>query len=187
MIEALRLGDDEAFERLFPLVYQELRDIAHSQLRHERNDLTLDTSAVVHEVYLKMVSHPPQVDWTGKRHFLAVAARAMRQVLINYARARGAAKRGGKRIRLSLDENAIVPEIRPEELIALDEALERLAELDERQVRVVECRYFTGLTIEETAQVLETSTATVKRDWASARLWLNREIRRSLRQTERIR
>lgn len=181
MIEALRLGDELAFDRLFPLVYQELREIAHRQLRHERDDLTLDTSAVVHEAYLNMARRPPQVDWAGHKHFLAVAARAMRQILINYARAQKAGKRGGGRVKLPFDEARIAPPVRPEELLALEEALVRLSKQDERQVRVVECRYFTGLTIKETAEVLEISPATVKRDWASARLWLNREIRAILK------
>ncbi|MGA7305578.1 MAG: sigma-70 family RNA polymerase sigma factor [Rhodothermales bacterium] len=177
MIEALRLGDESAFDRIFPLIYKELRDIAHRQLRRERQDLTLDTSAIVHEAYLNLVRHPPQIDWTGRKHFLAIAATAMRRILVGYARARKAQKRGGGISNLSFDESRIAPASRPDDVLALDEALERLSKLDERQARVVECRYFSGLTIVETAVAIGISTATVKRDWASARLWLNREIR----------
>jgi len=177
LLKAFQEGDDRALDRLFPLVYDDLKAIAHRQLWRERTDHTLDTTAVVHEAYLKMCDNPPDVDWAGKKHFLAVAGRVMRQILVNYAEAHNTDKRGGRCPKVLFDEKRIAPVLESDELMALDEALERLAMFDERQVRIVECRYFTGLTIEETADVLAMSVATVSRDWAAARLWLNREIR----------
>jgi RNA polymerase sigma factor (TIGR02999 family) len=180
LLEDLAGGDAGALDRLFPIVYQELHRVAHRQLYREQTGHTLNTTALVHEAYLKLVRHPPDVEWQSRIHFFAVAARAMRQILVNYARARSRTKRGGDAPQLSLDEVVIMPEARPEELVALDEALHRLEAMNERQSRVVECRYFGGLTIEETAQVLEVSVVTVKRDWATARAWLYREVRESL-------
>lgn len=181
LLEELAGGDAGALDRLFPLVYEELQRVAHAQMNRERAGHTLDTTALVHEAYLKLVRHPPRVEWQSRIHFLAVAARAMRQILVNHARGRGRAKRGGDATQISLDEAVVRPEARSEELIALDEALERLAAMDPRRGRVVELRYFGGLTIEETAQVLEVSAVTVKRDWTTARAWLYREVRESLR------
>jgi RNA polymerase sigma factor (TIGR02999 family) len=180
LLEDLARGDDGALDRLFPVVYQELRRVAHGQLRHERVGHTLNTTALVHEAYVKLVRHPPDVQWKSRIHFSAVAARAMRQILVNHAKARSRAKRGGDAPQVSLDEAVIMPEERADELVALDEALHRLEAMNERQSRVVECRYFGGLTIEETAQALAVSVATVKRDWITARAWLYREVRESL-------
>jgi RNA polymerase sigma factor (TIGR02999 family) len=180
LLGELAAGDERALDHLFPLVYHELRRVAHGQLNRERQGHTLDTIALVNEAYLKLVKHPPQVAWQGRVHFFAVAARAMRQILVNYAKARSRAKRGGDVVHLSLDEAVVMPEARARELVALDEALGRLEALDERQSRVVECRYFGGLTVEETAEVLDVSVATVKRDWTTARAWLYREVRDSL-------
>jgi len=142
----------------------------------------MNTTALVHELYLKMVNHPPDVDWKGRNHFFAVAARGMRQVLVNYAKARGAKKRGSGIPNASLDEAVLMPVERAEELIALDEALDRLEAMNERQAKVVECRYFSGLTIEETAAALGVSVATVNRDWTTARLWLYIEVKQALGQ-----
>lgn len=180
LLEQFAGGDADALDRLFPLVYDELRRVAHGQMYAERSGHTLDTTALVHEAYMKLIKHPPRVEWQSRIHFFAVAARAMRQILVNHARSRGRAKRGGDTTLISLDEAVAMPEARPEELIALDEALKRLEALDARQSRVVELRYFGGLTIEETAQVLRVSVVTVKRDWTTARAWLYREVRESL-------
>jgi RNA polymerase sigma factor (TIGR02999 family) len=180
LLEEFAAGDAEALDRLFPLVYDELQRVAHGQMHRERAGHTLDTTALVHEAYLKLVRHPPRVQWQSRIHFYAVAARAMRQILVNHARARGRAKRGGDATQISLDEAVVMPEARSEELIALDEALKRLEAMDARQSRVVELRYFGGLTIEETAQVLNVAVVTVKRDWTTARAWLYREVRASL-------
>ncbi len=171
------LGGDErgAIDRVFPLVYAELHRMAHRQLRAERPDHTLDTTALVHEAYLRLAG-AEGIDWAGRAHFLAVAARAMRRILINYAEAHRAKKRGGLWRRVTLSDDAAAVADRSETLLALDRALTRLAQLDERQCRVVECRYFAGMSLEETAVALDVSLATVKRDWALARAWLNREL-----------
>lgn len=181
LLEKFAGGDAEALDRLFPLVYEELRRVAHGQMHAERSGHTLNTTALVHEAYVKMVRHPPRVQWQSRIHFFAVAARAMRQILVNHAKARSRIKRGGDATPISLDEAVVTPEARPEELVALDEALQRLEAIDARQSRVVELRYFGGLTIEETAQVLAVSVVTVKRDWTAARAWLYREVRESLK------
>jgi RNA polymerase sigma factor (TIGR02999 family) len=180
LLEAFAGGNTGALDRLFPLVYEELQRVAHGQMHHERDGHTLDTTALVHEAYVKLVRHPPRVHWESRLHFFAVAARAMRQILVNHARARGRAKRGSDATQISLDEAVVMPETRSAELVALDEALARLEAMDARQSRVVELRYFGGLTIEETAQVLDVSVVTVKRDWTTARAWLYREVRESL-------
>ncbi len=180
LLEQYAGGDAAALDRLFPLVYEELRQVARGHLHAERSGHTLDTTALVHEAYMKLVKHPPHVQWESRTHFFAVAARAMRQILVNHAKSRRRAKRGGDAPMISLDEAVVMPEARPEALVALDDALKRLEGLDARQSRVVELRYFGGLTIEETAQVLAVSIVTVKRDWTSARAWLYREVRESL-------
>ena len=149
-------------------------------MNRERAGHALDTTALVNEAYVKLVRHPPRVQWESRIHFFAVAARAMRQILVNHARARGRAKRGGDATQISLDEAVVMPEARSEELLALDQALELLEVMDQRQSRVVELRYFGGLTIEETALVLGVSAVTVKRDWTTSRAWLHREVRESL-------
>jgi RNA polymerase sigma-70 factor, ECF subfamily len=168
-------GGREGLDRLFPLVYDELHRLAQHQLRTERTDHTLGATALVHEVYLKL-SRLDRMHWQNRAHFMAVAAQAMRRVLVDYALARSAHKRGGKRERLSLDDAILLTEQRGDELIALDDAITRLAALDARQARVVECRFFAGMTIEETALALDVAPATVKRDWTLARAWLHREL-----------
>jgi RNA polymerase sigma factor (TIGR02999 family) len=166
----------DAVSSVVTLVYEELRRIAQRQLRAERADHTLSTSALVNEAYLKLAAQT-RAAWNDHAHFLAVAAQAMRRILVDYARQHHASKRGGDRQRVTLDSGVIGPaDERAESLIALDDALSRLAKLDPRQSRVVECRFFAGLSVDETARVLGLSPATVKRDWVAARAWLNREL-----------
>jgi len=170
----IRGGNSEAMDRLLPLVYQELRRIAHRQLQGERPGHTLGTTGLVHEAYLKLVDQT-RVDWRDRGHFFRAAAGAMRRLLVDYARGYRALRRGGGLQRISLGEDVAVVE-QGEMLVALDEALERLAGLNERLSQVVECRFFGGLTEEETAEALGVTSRTVERDWAKARGWLHREL-----------
>lgn len=170
-----RAGDADAVEELMPLVYDELRRLAHHHLWHERDGHTLHTTDLVHEAFINLVGHD-QTPWQNRAHFFAVAARVMRHILIDYARQRKRTKRGGGRPHLSLDRAVVFSEDRVEELLSLDQALSQLETVDQRLCRVVECRYFGGLTIEETAEVLEISPATVKRDWLMAKAWLRRSL-----------
>lgn len=161
---------------LLPLLYGELKRIAARQLRNERPGHTLCTTALVHEAWLEL-SHLDRIKFQNRSHYLALAAQAMRRVLIDHAVARGAQKRGGGQHVTSLDDDPLViVEDRAAELLDLDDALQRLRALDERQARIVECRFFGGMNIEETAAAIEVSPATVKREWALARAWLNREL-----------
>lgn len=165
-------GDPTAAAAVFPLVYDELRQLAHRQLRRESSGHSLNTTALVHEAYLKLVDQT-RAQIRDRAHFFAVAATAMRRILVDHARRHGAAKRGAGARRVPLEMvDGLAPDERADLLVALDTALVRLAALDERQARVVECRFFGGLTEEETAEALGTSTRTVKRDWAKARSWL---------------
>jgi RNA polymerase sigma factor (TIGR02999 family) len=174
-----REGDHQALEELMPLVYGELRRLAHHYLQRERGDHTLQSTALVHEAYLRLASHsPPHLQ--NRAHFFGIAAHLMRQILVEYARAHSAAKRGGQSVcKLALDDVLELPQQLDTDVIALDGALGRLSELDAQQGRIVELRFFAGLTIEDTSEVMGISPATVKRDWASARAWLHREIARS--------
>ena len=172
----MRGGDTGAMDRLFPLVYQELRRLAHHQLRQERPGHTLGTTGLVHETYVRLVDQT-RVEWRDRGHFLVVAAWAMRRILVDYARRNRAARRGGGSVRFTLDGDAPAEE-RGEMLLALDEALERLAALDRRLSQVVEYRYFGGLTEQETADVLGVTRRTVQRDWVKARGWLYLEMNR---------
>lgn len=179
-------GDPAALDDLFQLVYGELREAAHAQRRSWEGDETLNTTALVHEAYLRLVDQSDP-DWRNRAHFLAAASRAMRHILIDYARRRRAKKRGGPRPRLSLHEieaalegSADSTEAQDEALVALDAALERLERESERQSRIVECRFFGGMTIPETAEALGVSPATVKRGWAAAQAWLYRDLREAL-------
>jgi RNA polymerase sigma factor (TIGR02999 family) len=181
LIAGLNAGDAGALDRVITLVYEELRRIAHRQLAGEQSGHTLDTGALVHEAYLKL-RQLDRMQWRSREHFLAMAARVMRRVLVDYAEARRAQKRGGAPVPVAID---VVPHAvslaadQPgEEILALDEALRRLEVLSARQSRVVECRFFAGMSVEETAAALELSEATVKRDWVAARAWLNRELTR---------
>jgi len=161
-----------------PLVYDELRRLAASYLRRERPGQTLQATALVHEAYVRLIAEKAQT-WQNRTHFLAIAALSMRQILVQRARARRAAKRGGDPRRITLDEHlfaASTSDAEEVDLVALDEALDRLAALNQRQARIVELRYFGGLGVEETAEALSISPATVKRDWTLARAWLKREL-----------
>ena len=175
LLAAMAAGDRSAFDGLFPMVYDELRGIAHHHLRGERAGQTLTTTDLVHEAYFSLVGID-RVSWADRAHFLAVAARAMRRVLINRAEARGAQKRGGQRQQATLDVDSLPTEMPDEQMLALDEALCLLEARNERYGRIVECRFFAGMSIEETATVLSISPATVKRDWVVARAWLHREL-----------
>jgi len=158
-----------------PLVYDELRRLASHYLRQERSDHTLQSTALVHEAYLRLAGQNPP-EWQNRAHFFGIAARIMRQILVEHARGRGAAKRGGGACRLTLDAAVAFSESRDVDLVELDKALTGLAELDEQQSRIVELRFFGGLTIEDTSEVLGISPATVKRDWVTARAWLYRAM-----------
>jgi RNA polymerase sigma factor (TIGR02999 family) len=170
-------GDEKAVSRLMPLVYDELRRLAASYLRRERPGQTLQATALVHEAYVRLIGEKAH-NWQNRTHFLAIAALSMRQILVQRARARKAAKRGGDPERIELDERLLkAPQGSDEiDLVALDAALERLASLNERQAKIVELRYFGGLGVEESAEALGISPATVKRDWTLARAWLKREL-----------
>lgn len=176
-LAALRNGDVEARDRLVRAVYDELREIARAHLRHERDDHTLVTTELVHEAYEKVLGDTPSASYSGRGHFFGAAARAMRQILVDHARRRNREKRGGGVQPVALSAIGDVAAEAPVDVVDLDAALDRLAELDERQARVVECRYFGGLSIEETAEALGISTATVKREWRMARAWLYAALR----------
>lgn len=178
LLHAWRAGDQGAFGRLTPLVYDELRRRARHYLRGERPNHTLTPTALVHEVYVRMIN-VDRVDWHDRTHFLALAARQMRRVLVDSARARRYQKRGGGAIRVTFEEGLVAD--RGPNLVVLDDALDALASQDERKARVVELRFFGGLTNEEIAAVLEISTDIVTRDWQMAKLWLRREMKRETR------
>ena len=172
-----RRGDKAALDRLTPLVYDELRRIAHRYMRGERDGHTLETTALVNEAYLRLAGQQ-RVEWQDRAHFFAVTAQVMRHVLIDHARRRHYAKRGGDNAQqVPLEEAHAMSGERAAELVALDEALEKLAQLDPRKSRVVELRYFGGLSLEETAAILEVSVMTVRRDWRAARAWLYKKMR----------
>jgi RNA polymerase sigma factor (TIGR02999 family) len=175
LLAAISGGDQAAWDALFPLVYERLQAIARRQLRGERTGHTLATSDLVHEAYFSLVDIE-SVSWTDRVHFMAMAARAMRRVLIDHARARGTQKRGGWGDQVKLDVDAVPVDAPDEQLLSLDEALDRLEAWNERYGRIVECRFFAGMSIEETAEALDISPATVKRDWLVARAWLHREL-----------
>jgi RNA polymerase sigma factor (TIGR02999 family) len=172
-------GDPNAVSQLMPLVYNELRRLAASYLRREKPGQTLQATALVHEAYVRLIGEHAQ-RWQNRTHFLAIAALSMRQILVQRARARKAAKRGGDPERITLDDQLLPARgpnrQQPIDMVALDTALDKLAQLDERQAKVVELRYFGGLSVEEAADVLGISPATVKRDWTLARAWLKREL-----------
>jgi len=176
MLGQLSDGNREVVDKLLPLVYDELRRLAHGQLRGERADHTLNATALVHEAYLKLVDQE-RVNWQNRAHFFAIAAQSMRRILINYAESRRAQKRGGGQAVATFSDELMGGETKAEELIDLDEALKRLEELNERQSKVVEFRFFGGLSQEEIAEVLGVSVPTVKRDWRVAKAWLSRELR----------
>jgi len=168
-------GDKQALDRLMPLVYDELHRMASRYLRRERQGHTLQTTALINEAYLRIVDQD-RVNWQNRAHFFGVAAQMMRRILVDHARSHLYAKRGGGAQKLTLDEAIATPQERDLDLVALDDALTALAEIDPQQSRIIELRFFGGLTIEETAEVLNISPATVKRDWNMAKAWLYGEI-----------
>jgi RNA polymerase sigma factor (TIGR02999 family) len=175
LLQAHAAGDTSALDRLLPHVYDQLRRIARHRLRRERAGHTLAATDLVHEAFLELTPLD-RIDWRSRAHFCAVASRAMRNVLVDYAVRRGAAKRGAGAQVLPIGDHDVASEQPLDDLIALSEALDRLERLDARQARVVECRYFGGLTLDETAEALSTSPATVSRDWTFARAWLHNEL-----------
>lgn len=186
LLEELRNGNRAALDVLFPQVYEALRELAHRHRRHWQGNYTLNTTALVNEAYLKLVGQT-RATWENRAHFFATAAKAMRQILMNYARSRRAQKRGGDHLKLSLDdikeslsEDMVLSEEGAEALVVLDEALEKLEELSPRQSRIVECRFFAGMSIKETASALGIATATVSRGWKLTQVWLYREMKPEL-------
>jgi RNA polymerase sigma factor (TIGR02999 family) len=168
-------GDKEALDQLMPIVYDELRRQAARYLRRERPGNTLQTTALIHEAYVRLVDQR-NVQWQNRAHFFGIAAQLMRRILVDHARAKKRVKRGGSDVRVSLGDATVAVKGQDLDVVALDEALQRLAQIDEQQSRVVELRFFSGLTVEETAEVMHISTATVKRDWSMAKAWLHREL-----------
>src|SRR5688572_20447019 len=175
LLTAWSEGDRAALDKLTPLVYEELRRLAHRYMSREGKGHTLQTTALVHEAYLRLFSRE-NVHWQNRTHFFAIAAQLMRCILVDHAREHASQKRGGKPQMVSLDEAAVISQERASEVIALDEALKGLAVIDPQQSRIVELRFFGGLTVDETAEVLSLSPATIKREMSSAKLWLLREI-----------
>src|SRR5690348_23967 len=168
-------GDEQALEKLFSLVQPELHRLAHHYMSREHAGHTLQTTAVLNEAYLRLVDHTKPI-WQGRSHFIAAAAQLMRRIMVDHAREKRSLKRGGGALKVTLDEAALVTETRSEELLALDEALDSLAEQDPRKGQIVELRYFGGLTVEETAEFLKLSQRTVEREWTMAKAWLHREL-----------
>lgn len=174
----LQQGDAQALEKLFPVVYDELREIAGALFRNEfRANHTLQPTALVHEVYMRLIGNKADVSWQSRAHFFGIAARSMRQILVNHAVAHNAEKRGGGETIIALDEAVSFFQTQNIEILALNEALEKLTRLDSKQAEVVELKFFGGLTNEETAEVLQISVSTVKREWEMARSWLYRELK----------
>ncbi|HKY04067.1 MAG TPA: sigma-70 family RNA polymerase sigma factor [Blastocatellia bacterium] len=170
-------GDRAALDKLIPLVYEELRRLANRYMRREKPGHTLQTSALVNEAYLRLIDQR-DVRWQNRAHFFAVSAQLMRRILVDHARGHARVKRGGGAVRVSLDEAAVVSQQKAEEIVALDDALTLLAEFDPRKSRLVELRFFGGLSAEETAEVLAVSTRTVEREWRLVKAWLRRELNR---------
>lgn len=175
LLQAWNRGDSQALAKLIPLVDRELKRIARAYMLNEKAGHTLQTTALVHEALIRLLEGE-KIDWQSRRHFYALVARRMRQVLIEHARAQLAAKRGQRAEHIDLDEAVVLTNEQSQELIMLDEALERLAVVDERKALVVECRYFGGFTVEEVADILDIAPSTVDREWRLARSWLKREM-----------
>jgi len=175
LLRAWGQGDETALQQLVPLVYEQLRASAHRYMARERPGHTLQTTALIHETYLRLVN-VRHVDWQNRAHFFGICAQLMRRILVDIARSRGYQKRGGGRQRVDLEDALVVTPPPGADLVALDEALQRLAEVDERKSRVVELRFFGGLSVKETAEVLNVSGDTVMRDWKLAKVWLLREL-----------
>lgn len=175
LLKAHASGDGSALDELMPLVYDKMREMAHFRLLSEQPGHTLNTTDLVHEAYLKL-AHFNRIDWESRAHFYGMASQVMRNVLVDFAVKKKAEKRGGNRHRVTLDKQNLATEVNLNDVLSIHQALEQLAEIDERPVKVVECRFFGGLTLEETAKALNISTATVSRDWNMAKAWLNREL-----------
>jgi len=169
-------GNHAVIDKLIPMVYEQMKQMAHNRLRGERSGHTLNTSALVHEAYLQLIDFD-RIDWKNRDQFYGIASRVMRNILVDYAVKRNAQKRGGNRKRVTLRDSDVVSSQNLHDILSVHQALEKLVNFDERQVRVVECRFFGGLTIKETAAALDVSEATVNRDWKMARAWLNRELK----------
>ena len=178
LLQAWGQGEDAALERLLPLVYQELRRIARRYMAGERAGHTLQTTALVNEAYLRLIDSR-KVNWQSRAHFFAISAQLMRRILVDHARSRGYQKRGGGAQAVTLDDDLVVSPEKGRDVVALDDALKALAEVDPRKSRVVELRFFGGLSVEETAEVLKVSQDTVLRDWRLAKSWLRREMQRA--------
>ena len=175
ILKKVENGDDSAVNRLMPLVYDELRALAESYLKRERPDHTLQATALVHEAYVRLINQR-EVDWKNRAHFFAVAAQAIRRILVDHARYHHRSKRGGNRQRVELDEGAVISEVEKLDFVALDEALNKLAVLHQRQAQIVELKFFGGLMLKEIAEFLGVSRRTVDGDWSMARAWLKREL-----------
>ena len=175
ILEAWNLGEVEALPKLVPLVYRELQRMARSYMRGEREGHTLETNALVHEAYLRL-KDLHNIDWKSRNHFLAIAARIMRRILIDSARSRRAVKRGGGLDQITLDDGLLKPPEHPLDLVRLDEAIDALTRIDERKAKVIELRFFGGLSVSETAQALDVSVATVMRDWEFSKAWILNEL-----------
>jgi RNA polymerase sigma-70 factor, ECF subfamily len=177
LLQAWSDGDETALERLMPLVYDELHRLAKGYMRRERSGHTLQTTALINEAYLRLIERS-HTRWENRAHFFAISAQLMRQILVDFARSRRSRKRGGEEFQVSLGKALTVPVKRDADLVALDDALRALAAIDERKSRIVELRFFGGLSEEETAEALKISPATVKRDWKVAKVWLLHELKR---------
>ena len=178
LLRAWGQGEDAALEELLPLVHQELRRLARRYMFGERPGHTLQTTALVNEAYLRLVNSR-QVSWQNRTHFFAISAQLMRRILVDYARARGSQKRGGGVPKVTLDEELMAPQEKGQDLVALDDALKALAHIDPRKCKVIELRFFGGLSVDETAEVLKISPDTILRDWRLAKAWLAREMRKT--------
>ena len=178
LLRAWGQGEDAALEELLPLVHQELRRLARRYMFGERPGHTLQTTALVNEAYLRLVNSR-QVNWQNRAHFFAISAQLMRRILVDYARARGSQKRGGGVPKVTLDEELMAPQEKGHDLVALDDALKALAHIDPRKCKVIELRFFGGLSVDETAEVLKISPDTILRDWRLAKAWLAREMRKT--------
>lgn len=179
ILSKIESGDPRASDELLPLVYDELRKLAAAKLANEKPGQTLQATALVHDAYIRLVDVEQAQHWDSRGHFFAAAAQAMRRILINRAIQKKTVKHGGDRKRIELDEVLIAEDKQPERILLLDEALQRLEQIDERKGKIVMLRYFAGLSIEETSQALEISPATVKREWQFARTWLQKEMNKS--------
>lgn len=178
LLKAHTARNPEVLDKLIPLVYEKMREMAHYRMLGERADHTFNTTDLIHEAYLKLAKFN-RITWKNRAHFLGIASQVMRNILVDYAEKKNAHKRGGDWYRVTLGGENLATEVNLEDILSVHQALEQLAKIDKRQERVVECRFFGGLTIEETAKALGISTATVSRDWKMAKAWLNREITKS--------